>query len=710
MRLRIAHKLPILFVSLASIAAVVIGSLAYTKGSSDLTDAAKGKLEATVEGRKVELDRYLDGVRKDILILAGIKTVADGLTEFDYGYKAIKGGEEQLRNLYAADQDAAKRIAVDTANDGSDYADVHARYHAWFRHFMEAKGFPDIFLVNPDGAVVYSVSKGPDYATNLLTGKWKDGDLAQLFRRIAAAPKKGQVFFTDVRAFAEMGGQPASFIGAPVIGDDGQYLGALIFQMPIGRINDIMQLAVGMGKTGQTYLVGADKTLRSQPRLATQPEILRQRVDNTAVSEALAGHKGVVTVNGLRGQPAVAVYAPLSFLGAQWAVVGEIEIAEIMAPAHAMGKFMLIGGALVLVAVVAIGLAVARNTTTPLGAMTGAMGSLAAGHLDTFIPALHRADEIGEMAQAVQVFKENALQMDRLQREQAELKRQAELDRRQAMQDMADSFEASVRSVVEGVSSAAGDMKQTAEVMSKTADATSLQSSTAAQAAAEAAGNVRSVAEASTQLSSSISDISAYVAHSAEIARLAVGEAQRADQMVQGLAEAAQKIGEVVDLINAIAAQTNLLALNATIEAARAGDAGKGFAVVAGEVKSLASQTGRATEEISVQIANVQQATQNAVSAIHGIVGTITQINDIASTMSVAVEAQGMTTREIARSVQLAAEGTRVVTSNISGVTTAAADTERAAGQVLDAVASLSRQSQQLRTQVDNFLTNVRKH
>ncbi len=710
MRLPIAYKLPVLFVSLASITAIVIGTLAYTKGSSDLTDAAKGKLEATVEGRKVELDRYLEGVRQDILILAGIKTVADGLTEFDYGYKAIKGGKDQLRKLYATEPDAAKRRSVDSANDGSDYSDVHARYHGWFRNFMAAKGFPDIFLVNPDGAVVYSVSKGADYATNLMTGKWKDGDLARLFHRIAAAPQKGQVFFTDVSAFAEMGGEPASFIGAPVIGDDGQYLGALIFQMPIGRINDIMQLAVGMGQTGQTYLVGADKTLRSQPRLSTTAAILRQRVDNAAVEAALAGHKGVVRVSSLRGEPAVAVYAPLSFLGTQWAVIGEIELAEVTAPAHAMGQFMLIGGAIVLIAVVAIGLAVARNTTSPLSAMTTAMGSLASGHLDTVIPALHRTDEIGEMAQAVQVFKDNALQMDRLQKQQADLKRQAEMDRRQAMRDMADNFETSVRSVVDGVSSAAGDMKQTAEVMSRTADATTLQSSTAAQAAAEAAGNVRSVADASTQLSSSISDIAAHVARSAEIAGIAVGEAQRADQMVKGLADAAQKIGEVVDLINAIAAQTNLLALNATIEAARAGDAGKGFAVVAGEVKTLASQTGRATEEISVQIGNVQRATQDAVAAIHGIAGTITQINDIASTMSVAVETQGATTREIARSVALAAEGTRVVTSNISGVTATAADAERAAEQVLSAAAGLSRQSEQLRTQVDSFLANIRAH
>ncbi|HXP95889.1 MAG TPA: methyl-accepting chemotaxis protein [Telmatospirillum sp.] len=710
MRLRLSAKIPILFLSLAAITAVVIGTLAYVIAAADLSAATEGKLKATVEARKVEIDRYLDGLRQDLLILSGIKTVGDSLIEFDYGFKALEGAPVKLRHLYAETPDPAKRLSVDTTNDGSDYSDVHARYHGWFRNFMQAKGLPDLFLVNPDGNIVYSVAKSAQYATNLTDGPWKDGELAKLFARIKRAPQKGSVYFSDVTRTAELGNHPASYIASPVISEDDQFLGALIFQMPLGRINAIMQLAVGMGETGETYLVGQDHLMRSQSRLRTETTILSQAIDNEAVAQALAGRSGVATIIGSRGRQAIAAYAPITFLGAKWAVVGETDLAEVMAPVHGMGMVMLMGSSLALLVVVGIGWLFARGITVPIDAMTKAMGAIASGHLATTVPARQRDDEIGEMAQAVQVFKDNALRMEQMQKEQAEIKQRAEQERRDAMDQLAERFEASVSSVVEGISSAAGDMKQTAEVMARAADATSQTTSAAVEAAETASGNVQSVAAAAEQLSNSIGEISRQVSRSAEIATSAVEEAQRTNQMVQGLAEAAQKIGEVICLINNIAEQTNLLALNATIEAARAGDAGKGFAVVAGEVKHLATQTAKATEEISAQVVNVQSATQTAVKAILGIADTIGQIDQIAATITTAVEIQGTTTQEIARNVQLAAAGTRNVTGNITTVSNTAGETGLAASQVLEAAASLTTKSVHLRDQVNDFLTNVRKH
>ena len=709
MRLRISRKLPILFVSLASITAIVIGTLAYSEASSDLTAATERKLKATVEGRKVELDRYLEGIRQDVLIISGIKTVSDGMTEFDYGFKALPDADTKLRALYAQEPDPAKRRALDTANDRSDYSDVHARYHGWFRNLQDAKGLPDIFLVNQDGNIVYSVDKSAEYATNLTSGRWKDSELGKLFARILAAPKKGDVVFSDVHAYAPAGGAPASFIGAPVLTEDGTFQGALIFQMPIGRINDVLQLSVGMGDTGETYLVGDDHMMRSQSRLTTEPTLLTQRIDSAATTQALAGASGSATVVGRSGHDAIAAFAPITFLGAHWAVIGETDLTEVMAPVYAMRNFMLLAGSLVLLVVVGIGWIAARSITRPIGAMTDAMGLIASGRLETDIPALERPDEIGEMAQAVQVFRDNANRMALLQREQADLKRRAEEDRRKSMLEMADGFEASIKNVVDGVTSAATDMTSTAETMTRTADATSRQSSAAAQAAEAAAANVESVAAAAEELSASIAEIAHQVGRASEIAGVAVTEARRTNAMVQGLADAAAKISDVVQLINDIASQTNLLALNATIEAARAGDAGKGFAVVAGEVKHLATQTAHATDEISAQIAAVQNATRGAVGAIQGITNTIGQMDEIAATISAAVEEQGATTQEIARSVQLAAEGTRDVTDNITGVTSTASETGEAASQVLNAAEGLTRQSNLLRKQVDSFLTTVRE-
>ncbi len=344
----------------------------------------------------------------------------------------------------------------------------------------------------------------------------------------------------------------------------------------------------------------------------------------------------------------------------------------------------------------------------PLEQMTGSMKALAAGDDTIDIPARGRNDELGEMAGAVQIFKDNAQEKKRLEAEQIEAVKRTEEEKRQMMVALADDLEASVGGVVEAVSAASTEMQSSAQAMASTAEHTSAQSSEVAAAAEQASANVETVATAAEELSASIGEISRQVSQSSEIASDAVKEAERTNEMVLGLADAAQKIGEVVELITDIAEQTNLLALNATIEAARAGDAGKGFAVVASEVKNLANQTARATEEIGSQIGGIQTATKDAVGAIQGIGGTIGKINEIASAIAAAVEEQGAATGEIARNVEQAANGTQTVTSNISGVTTAAGETGQAAGEILSATGELSQQSERLKAEVDKFLEQIR--
>jgi len=272
----------------------------------------------------------------------------------------------------------------------------------------------------------------------------------------------------------------------------------------------------------------------------------------------------------------------------------------------------------------------------------------------------------------------------------------------------ADVFEHEVHAMVEIVAAAATELQSTANGMSQTAEQTSRQASAVAAAAEQAASNVETVASAAEELHASISEISRQVNDSSRISRDAVEEAEHANNLVNGLAAAADKIGEVVKLINDIASQTNLLALNATIEAARAGDAGKGFAVVANEVKSLANQTARATDEISGQIAEVQGATKDAVAAIQDIGKTISRISEIASSIASAVEQQGAATSEIARNVQEAARGTTEVTSNIHSVTAASTATGEAAQDISTASSELSQQSESLRGKVEQFLHDVR--
>ncbi len=351
---------------------------------------------------------------------------------------------------------------------------------------------------------------------------------------------------------------------------------------------------------------------------------------------------------------------------------------------------------------------IGRAISRPVIAMTSSMNRLADGELTVEIPAIGRTDEIGQMADAVQVFKDNAIEVDRLQKERAEQERLAEEKKRQDMEKLADEFEMSVSEVVKTVSAAATEMQSTAKEMSSTADQTKTQAGHVGTASENASGNVQTVAAAAEELSASISEISRQISDSNTIAQQAVGDAETTNDAVQGLATAAQKIGDVVSLIQDIAEQTNLLALNATIEAARAGEAGKGFAVVASEVKSLANQTASATEEISNQITEMQQATDGTVESIEKITGVINQISSNAATIASAIEQQNSSTQEISRNVQQASQGTQEVTQNISNVSQAAEETGTAAGQVLDAAGELSQQSELLRSKVETFISDLR--
>jgi methyl-accepting chemotaxis protein len=357
-------------------------------------------------------------------------------------------------------------------------------------------------------------------------------------------------------------------------------------------------------------------------------------------------------------------------------------------------------------AIIAVGLI--RGISVPLTRITAAMRRLADREMATEIPGSGRGDEIGAMAGAVQVFKDNMIRADELAREQETLKAEAAIAQKAERNRTADAFESKVGGLVAMLSSGATELQATAESMTSTASQTNQRAATVAAAAEEASVGVQTVAAAAEELSLSIREISRQVAQSAQITSRAVGDARRTDSIVRALAEGAQKIGQVVQLITNIAGQTNLLALNATIEAARAGDAGKGFAVVASEVKGLASQTARATEEIGAQITQIQNATAEAVQAIGGISATIDEVSAIATAIASAVEQQGAATSEIARNVQQTATSTQEVTSNIAGVSVAANDTGAAAGQVLGAANGLSQQAEQLTAEVDKFVAGVR--
>ncbi len=432
-------------------------------------------------------------------------------------------------------------------------------------------------------------------------------------------------------------------------------------------------------------------------------------IDTALYRGALAGTARTEHAT-ISGRPVAIRVAPImDFAGRPIAVFEIVKDITALASIQSQTNSLLITAALVtLLIATGLTLLIARSIARPIVGLTGTMKDLAGGNTAVTVPYAARRDEIGTMAETVEFFRGKMIEGDRLRAEQEELRVKSEKDKAALMARMADDFERSVGGVIGAVSASVSSMNGSATALSHSADATSQRATAVASATEEANSSVQTVASASEELAASIQEISRRVTESSEIAGSAMTAAGDTDARIKVLAEAAQKIGDVVKLISDIAGQTNLLALNATIEAARAGEAGKGFAVVASEVKALATQTARATEEISQQIGSIQSATGDAVSSIARINEIIRRVNEIGTSIAAAVEEQGAATKEIARNVQQAARGVSDVSSNIAMVTDGTAETGRSATTVREAADALAQQATTLRSEVARFLTGVR--
>jgi methyl-accepting chemotaxis protein len=410
------------------------------------------------------------------------------------------------------------------------------------------------------------------------------------------------------------------------------------------------------------------------------------------------------------GHPAAVYLGQIRNYAGQPVAVLEVikDTTEYEAAATRAQQHLLFGTAVILAGAVLLAFLLGRGLSRPLAAITAVMNQLSSGDTAVTIPGSDRKDELGTMAVAVDVFRRNMVEAMALRETQEAAKAQAELEKKALQRQMADRFEADVKSVVGAVAKATKDMQRVAGEITTSVNGTSERASAAAAASEEASASVNTVAAATEELASSVAEIGRQVTHSAGVADDAVAKAGQTTEMVSSLAAAGEKIGDVLRLIGAIASQTNLLALNATIEAARAGEAGRGFAVVASEVKELASQTAKATEEIAGQVAAIQSATGDCVTAIGGISDTIREISGIATTIAAAVEEQDSATREIARSVQQAAAGTSEVSVNVAGASQAADQSRALADNVLVASGELSQHAAALFKSVDSFLAGLR--
>lgn len=684
MTIKIAIKLPLQIAALVFVSLAVLGWLSVEQSKDALFEAASSKLGAMEAERSNALNRYLGSISGDLETVSEANITIDALKQFVDAKKSVPGDlTETLQRLYIEENPfpTGQKENLDFAEDGSDYSKVHAEYHPWYRKFLQSGGYYDVFLIDADGIVIYSVFKELDFATSMLTGPYSESDLANAFRATQDGDAS-KVHFFDFKPYEPSYGAPASFISRAIVDSSGTYLGALVFQMPVNRINAIMQSSIGLGETGESYLVGEDFLMRTDSRFSDDSTILKQSVETEATQRAFAGEESVDLVQGYRGERVIAAFDAFDFQGTQFAIIAEQNYDEIMAPAYAL-QFNLILTAMAIMGVsIAIGFLVARLLTSPLSGMTRAMDDLSHGDLEVVIPELGRDDEIGDMAESVDVFKQNAIRVRKLEEDQREAQLLAEEAKATALKDMAETVEHASREAVQEVSDRTAELSISAEEMAASAGSISGDSQNVAAAAEESLANSEAVAAASEEMTASIHEIARQVEEQEEIATTAEHKMEETAEQVMSLSKASQEITQVVELITEIAAQTNLLALNATIEAARAGEAGKGFAVVASEVKNLASQTTKATENIEARIGQIQKETQASVTAINHVRNIIKNMAAISNGVSLSVQQQSAATSEITSNVSQSTEAMRDVTKQITNISDEAGQTRNIAEQL----------------------------
>lgn len=705
----ISHKLPVFMVGLAVASIVTCGVVSYTQSAKGFRAQAEDRLAALVATRANEMSGYLETIVQDLDVVAENETTGEALASFTAAYHELgDGAEEKLQTSYITDNPhpTGEKEKLDYAEDGSHYSELHKRFHPWFRRLLQQRAYYDIFLIDGDGDLVYSVYKELDYATNLDAGKWAGSDLGKVYREIASNPKQGARAFTDFAPYAPSHGAPASFIAQPVF-FKGEWAGVIAFQMPIDRINNLMGRTAGLGETGETFLVGEDHKLRSDSRFTEELDILVTTAETAAEKEALSGKTGIQYVKGNDGKKALRAYQPLTFEGATWAVVASQSKNEVLASAQALGFWVATAGLFLIVLAAAIAILFARSIVRPVSALQGEMCRLAERDWSTTVSATDRGDEVGDMARAVKVFRENGMRADTLEEEQ---RRASETKEQQVvyLTDLMSQFDHRISDLLGEVGASCSSMDNTAHRLDELASHGANEAGEVARAASEASSNVQTVAAATEELSATISEVVQQINNSSVLANRAVDNAADATRTVGAMQESAARIGDVVQLITDIAEQTNLLALNATIEAARAGDAGKGFAVVASEVKSLAEQTAQATDSITRQITEMQGTTKESVSAINAVSKMIEEINSNIAAVAAASEQQNAATRDISSNIQHTARGNQHVTDRIGGVSEAAQATGDASNEVLRSVRDAREQIEALESTTGSFLGDVR--
>ncbi|MBT9287993.1 methyl-accepting chemotaxis protein [Prosthecodimorpha staleyi] len=707
-------RLPFALVALAVASAAVMGGIGWSGARNALEEEASERLAQAATARELSLALVAERIDIDTAAMVADRLIGGSLVDLDENLVPGKPDFDVVR-AHFTEGPVAERIARDGAKLGKVYGVRHAKMHGAAQQLTRTGRYADILFLNKDGRVVYSVTKAGEFGLDVADRSLAGTGLARVFAALKSAADDKAVF-QDFAPYAPGGdGLPSAFIGRAVVKKANVAMGEAQANVRAGYVvvrltpsifDRVLSERKGLGETGQTFAVGADGVLRSDAPLAGKPTAGLAAAELGLPADFSTASGTLRYVAG--GEARLARTAEVGMFGATWTIVAEKSVAEAQAAADQISRTMGLAGAGILGATVLIGILVALGITRPILRLTGALKAIASGDLAAEIQGRSRRDEIGEIARAVETIKTSTEQQALERGRAAEAERQTrDRERRESTTRLAREFEARVGGVAESVGRAAVDLETAAGAMATLARRSAAQSTTVAEASQDASHDVSSVASASEQLFGSLSRVSDLIARSGAVAGEADRRAASTNAIVASLSDTADRIGTVVDIIQGIAGQTNLLALNATIEAARAGEAGRGFAVVAAEVKTLAGQTAKATEEITGQIAAMRRVTGDAVEAIETIRQVVGDIGGAVRSVAEAVEEQTEATRAITTAAGGASRRTGIVTSNIGEVRAAVVSTESAADGVVDQARRLGGQANDLQDGLRRFLAHL---